>query len=107
MSMNRQTKRYLQRQGQLGADGTVESAPRRAPAQRPAPRSEPTKRGNVLQRSQTFVHEVNIELRKVAWPTRSETINYSLVVFITLGVLMALIFLLNTAFAKSAQFLFK
>jgi preprotein translocase subunit SecE len=105
--MNRQTKRYLQRQGQLGADGTVESAPRRAPAPRTTPRSEPGKRGNVFQRSQTFVHEVNVELRKVAWPTRAETINYSLVVLITLAVLMALIFLLDTGFAKTALFLFK
>ncbi len=105
--MNRQTKRYLQRQGQLGADGTVESAPRRAPTQRPAPRAEPTKRGNILQRGQTFVHEVNVELRKVAWPTRSETINYAIVVLLTLAVLMALIFLLDTGFAKAALFLFK
>ena len=105
--MNRQTKRYLQRQGQLGADGTVESAPRRAPAPRQAQRPEAAKHGNVFQRGLTFVHEVNVELRKVAWPTRAETINYSLVVLITLAVLMALIFLLDTGFAKTALFLFK
>jgi preprotein translocase subunit SecE len=105
--MNRQTKRYLQRQGQLGADGTVESAPRRAPAPRPAARPEAAKRGNILQRSQTFIHEVNVELRKVAWPTRSETINYSLVVLLTLVVLIAVIFALDTVFAKAALFLFK
>ncbi len=105
--MNRHTKRYLQRQGQLGADGTVESAPRRAPTPRPAARPEPTKRGNVFQRSQSFVHEVNVELRKVAWPTRAETVNYSIVVLLTLAVLMALIFLLDTGFAKAALFLFK
>jgi preprotein translocase subunit SecE len=104
--MNRQTKRYLQRQGQLGPDGTVESAPRRAPAPRPAPKPE-TKRGNLLQRTQTFVHEVNVEMRKVAWPTRSETINYSLVVLITLVVLIIVIFLLDTTFAKMALYLFK
>jgi preprotein translocase subunit SecE len=105
--MNRQTKRYLQRQGQLGPDGTAESAPRRAPAPRPMARPEVAKRGNVLQRSQQFVHEVNVELRKVAWPTRAETLNYSAVVLITLVILITLIFILDTGFAKAALFLFK
>ena len=108
MSMNRQTKRYLQRQGQLGPDGTVESAPRRAPAPRPAARPEAGKpRENVPRRAQQFVHEVNVELRKVAWPTRAETVNYSAVVLITLVVLISIIFLLDTGFAKVAQYIFK
>ena len=106
MSMNRQTKRYLQRQGQLGPDGTPESAQRRPPATRTPPRPDVGK-GNRLQRTQQFVHEVNVELRKVAWPTRAETVNYSTVVFITLVVLIALIFVLDTGFAKSSLFLFK
>jgi preprotein translocase subunit SecE len=106
VSMNRQTKRYLQRQGQLGADGTPETAQRRPPAARAPTRPDPSK-GNRLQRTQQFVHEVNVELRKVAWPTRAETINYSSVVLITLVVLILLIFLLDTGFAKSSLFLFK
>ena len=53
-----------------------------------------------------FLHEVNVELRKVAWPTRAETINYSTVVFVTLAVLMALIFALDLVFTKLAGFLF-
>jgi preprotein translocase subunit SecE len=54
-----------------------------------------------------FLHEVNVEMRKVAWPTRSETINYSTVVFITVSILMALIFVLDLAFSKLAIYLFK
>jgi preprotein translocase subunit SecE len=53
-----------------------------------------------------FLHEVNVELRKVAWPTRAETINYSTVVFVTLAILMALIFGLDLVFTKLAGFLF-
>jgi preprotein translocase subunit SecE len=53
-----------------------------------------------------FLHEVNVELRKVAWPTRAETINYSTVVFVTLAVLMAMIFGLDLVFTKLAGFLF-
>jgi preprotein translocase subunit SecE len=53
-----------------------------------------------------FLHEVNVEMRKVAWPTRSETLNYSTVVFVTLAVLMALIYVLDLGFTQVAGFLF-
>ena len=54
-----------------------------------------------------FLHEVNVEMRKVAWPTRETTINYSIVVLVTLAILMALIFGLDLLFSKLALFLFK
>ncbi|MGH9121434.1 MAG: preprotein translocase subunit SecE [Acidimicrobiales bacterium] len=54
-----------------------------------------------------FLHEVNVELRKVVWPTRAEVINYSTVVFLTLAIMMALIFGLDIGFSKIAVFLFK
>jgi preprotein translocase subunit SecE len=54
-----------------------------------------------------FLHEVNVEMRKVAWPTRETTINYSVVVLVTLAILMALIFGLDLGFSKLALFLFK
>ena len=53
-----------------------------------------------------FAHEVNVELRKVAWPSRTETVNYSTVVFITLAVVMAMIFGLDLVFTRLADFLF-
>ncbi len=46
-------------------------------------------------------------MRKVAWPTRAETANYSTVVFITLSILMAFIFVLDLLFSKFAIYLFK
>jgi preprotein translocase subunit SecE len=96
----------MQRQGQLTEDGEPaarrpEPAERRAPARPVA--GAPRRRTSPRQ----FLHEVNVELRKVAWPTRAETINYSTVVFITLAVLMVLIFLLDLAFSKLAIYLFK
>jgi preprotein translocase subunit SecE len=104
--MNRQQRRLMQRQGQLAEDGAPapprreEIAERRATRPSPgAPRTRPTVR--------QFLHEVNVEMRKVAWPTRNETINYATVVFITLAILMALIFVLDLAFSKLAIFLFK
>ena len=47
------------------------------------------------------------ELGKVAWPTRAETVNYSLVVFLALALLIAAIFGLDYVSAKGALFLFK
>ena len=47
-----------------------------------------------------FVREVRQELRKVAWPTRRETINYPLIVLTTLVFMTALIFVLDYAFSK-------
>jgi preprotein translocase subunit SecE len=92
-------KRQMQRQGQTGPDG----AP--APSQRrqPQPRATPSQRTKPMQ----FVREVRVELKKVAWPTRGEVINYSTVVLITLILLIGLILALDYAFSKSVLFLFK
>jgi preprotein translocase subunit SecE len=100
MAMNRETKRMLQRQGQLGPDGeqTRPSRDQAAAAQRRAPR-ERTRPGQ-------FVREVRGELRKVAWPSRQETMRLSGVVLFTLVVLTTLIFGLDYVFAKSVFFLF-
>ena len=53
-----------------------------------------------------FLHEVNVEMRKVAWPTKGETANYSTVVFISLAIIMAFIFGLDLAFSKAASLIF-
>ncbi|MGH9155631.1 MAG: preprotein translocase subunit SecE [Acidimicrobiales bacterium] len=99
--MNRQMKRMMQRQGQVGPDGTPATAnrapqPRRAPDPH-KPRTSPA----------TFLKEVRGELRKVAWPTRGEVVNYSTIVLFTLVLLITLIFVLDLAFAKSILFLFE
>lgn len=95
----------MQRQGQMAEDGTPAARrpdPSEARRARPAPGS-PGRRTSPRQ----YLHEVNVELRKVAWPSRAETTNYSIVVFIALAVLMALIFSLDLAFSHLANFLFK
>jgi len=98
MAMNRETKRMLQRQGQLGADG----APTRTkPQPRPAPR--PVKERTTPRQ---YLREVRGELRKVAWPTEEEVARYSVIVLITVVVLTTFIFLLDYAFAKGVFFLY-
>ena len=97
MAMNRQTKRMLQRQGQLREDGT----PAARTATRPAPKPPQQRTG-----TRQYVREVRGELRKVAWPTRSEVINYSTVVFFTVVVLTLLIFGFDNAFSRAVLFIF-
>jgi preprotein translocase subunit SecE len=101
MNMNREMKRRMQRQGQVGEDGTPATVQRERPT-RPAPK--PASRRTPPAE---FVREVRSEMRKVAWPTRAETINYSTIVLITLVVLVGLIFLLDLAFAHGALWMFK
>ena len=98
--MNRQTKRMMQRQGQVAPDGSP-AEPRRQPP-RPAhkPASKRTSPG-------TFLKEVRGELRKVAWPTRAEVINFSTVVFVALVLLTGLIFGLDYVFGKAVIYLFE
>ena len=101
MAMNRQQKRMLQKQGQLGADGAPAARKRPAPqAPRPAAREERT---GPLQ----FLREVRGELRKVAWPTRSEVVNYSIIVLLTVVVLTAYIASLDFAFGELVLELFE
>jgi preprotein translocase subunit SecE len=99
MAMNRQTKRQLQRQGQLGADGAPAARKRPAP-QAPRPTEERTSPAQ-------FLREVRGELRKVAWPTRSEVINYSIIVLFTVVILTTYIALLDVAFGDAIFRLFQ
>jgi preprotein translocase subunit SecE len=92
-------KRMMQRQGQLGPDG---APARRQPPPRPAPRPARERTG-----AAEFGRQVRAELRKVAWPTRAEVVNYSIIVLIGLIVLMGLIFGLDYIFGKAVLFLFK
>ena len=53
-----------------------------------------------------FVGEVRAELRKVAWPTKPEVVNSTLIVLVAVIVMTTLIFGMDYAFAKSVLFLF-
>ena len=93
-------KRLMQRQGQVGADG----APVAQQRQRTRPQARPVEKRTTPAE---FLRQVRAELRKVAWPNRAEVINYSVIVFIVLVVLIALIFGLDYVFGKFVFFLFK
>ena len=108
--MNRETKRMMQRQGQMEADGSPAS--RRAPAggQGGAPRGGAAARKGPSGRKRTtpvqFTREIREEMRQVAWPSRAELLNYTSVVLTTLLIMIGLIFVLNLGFGKLITLLF-
>jgi preprotein translocase subunit SecE len=93
--VNRQTKRMMKRQG--GGDGQTPPERRRPSA--PPPHKERT---TVRQ----FGRDVRSELRKVAWPTRPEVVNSTLIVLVAVVVMTALIFGFDFAFAKGVPKLY-
>ena len=97
--MNRQMKRMMQRQGQVGRDG---EPVRREPPVRTAPRP-----ADKRIKAGEYLRQVRAELRKVAWPTRQEVIHYSLIVLLAVLVLTGLIFGLDFFFGKAVIWLLK
>ena len=108
--MNRETKRMMQRQGQMEADGSP--ATRRAPAGgagaggRGGPRTAKGPSGRKRTTPIQFTREVRDEIRQVAWPSRAELFNDTSVVLTTLIIMISLIFVLNLGFGKLITLLF-
>ncbi|MDY7103530.1 MAG: preprotein translocase subunit SecE [Actinomycetota bacterium] len=96
--MNREQKRLMQRQGHVDADGQPVARQRERPNQ-PRQRQERT---SPIQ----FAREVRQELRKVAWPSRSEVVNYAVVVLITLIVMTVFIAAIDWVFGEAILWLF-
>ena len=92
MAMNRQTKRMMAKQG----DQKRPDARRQQPAPVQREKSGPRE----------YLSEVKGEMRKVAWPTRKEVINSTIVVLIAIVVMTALIFGFDYASSKFVLFLF-
>lgn len=97
--MNREQKRMMQRQGQVGADG--------APSSRRATAQDLTRRRTQRTKPGQFVREIREEMRQVSWPTRPEVINYTTIVFFVLVFMTTLIFGLGYGFSKFVTILFQ
>ncbi len=93
MAMNREMKRMLQKQGQLDEQGAPKAQRRQPTAPSPREREQRTK-------PTEFVREVRSELRKVAWPTRPEVVNYSIIVFVAVVILTAFVGVLDYGFGE-------
>jgi len=96
--MNRETKRMMQRQGQMGADGTA--------SRRPTTPQDVQRRRRERASVPQFFREVREEMRQVAWPTRPEVVNYTIIVLSVLVFMTSLIFGLGYGFSKFVSFFF-
>ncbi|MDE0804393.1 MAG: preprotein translocase subunit SecE [Acidimicrobiales bacterium] len=99
MAMNREQKRLLKKQGQLNEAGEPVRGARNQP-KGPTPKAERTGPGQ-------FLREVRGELRKVAWPSRTEVANYSVVVLLGIVVLTAMIAGLDYVLGEAVLKLFE
>jgi len=95
-SLNRQTRRFAQKQGLLDDDGEPVRQKREPRAASTEPRTPPMQ----------FFREVRKELKLVSWPSRDEVINYSLVVFTLLVLFTGLVALLDFGFGEAIVKLF-
>jgi preprotein translocase subunit SecE len=95
--MNRQMKRMQERQ---------ERAQKRAGVGRPTAPQATTRRAAVQERGgkrtgvRQFLKEVRLELKQVDWPTRRELFSYTVVVLVTVTVITAFVFGLDTVFTR-------
>ena len=92
--MNRQAKRMMAKQG----TDKPRAPERKAPGQQ-APQSERTG-------PRQYLREVRGELKKVAWPTRSEVINSSIIVLIGVIVMATIIFGFDYGSLKFVDWIF-
>jgi preprotein translocase subunit SecE len=73
---------------------------------RPTPSGRREERVSPVARIVRFLREVVAELGKVIWPTRKELVTYTIVVLIFVSFMVALVGVLDVAFAKGVFWLF-
>jgi preprotein translocase subunit SecE len=91
--VNREIKRRLKRE--------QDSADKLRPMRQP-----PSGQRRERVKPRQFVREVQMELRRVIWPTRQEVVTYSVVVVIVVVVLTGVVFAMDLGFAKGVFELF-
>jgi preprotein translocase subunit SecE len=96
MNLNREQKRAMRKMGELNENDVPTRSERQAPVRKKEERTPPRQ----------FLREVRAELRKVAWPTREEVKNYSIIVLVTVVLFTAFVAGLDFVFGKLAIWLF-
>ncbi len=66
-------------------------------------REAPSSELNIFQKSLTFLREVNMELKKVTWPTKKQTTGTTLVVLVFVFVAAAFLGLFDYSLSKLVQ----
>ena len=83
------------------------NGPTRAAAKRKAlSRSEP-KGPNIIEKIRQFLREVQIELRKVVWPTRKETVASTSVVIVLVFLVSIYLGLVDIALSRLIKYILR
>jgi len=108
--MNRETKRAMARQQKTADQGErLQQLRKQQVAQRQAARqgaAQSGKRRSRLSAVTSFGSEVTAELRKVNWPDRRTVVGYTVVVLVSVSVITAVIFGMDTLFGKAVLAVF-
>ena len=97
--MNREFKRRMKR------DQRAQERQVARGSQRPPVPVQQAKRERVGLRQ--YIREIQGELRRVMWPTRTEVVTYSIVVVFVVSLITGLVFLLDLGFAQGIVELFR
>jgi len=106
MALNREQKRQMRKGGDVTGDGAGSPPPSDVPAAAAAAGKPPPSRDPRVGPAE-FIREVRAELRKVAWPTKAVTLHYSLIVFIALVLVTAMVFAIDWLFSNAVLKLFE
>ncbi|HEX9342068.1 MAG TPA: preprotein translocase subunit SecE [Actinomycetota bacterium] len=108
--MNRETKRAMARQQRTADPARLQQLRRQQVAARQrdarAGTTAPGKGKSRMQGVSSFGGEVVSELKKVNWPDRRTVMGYTVVVLVSVTVITAIIFGLDTLFGKAALWIF-
>ena len=73
----------------------------------PAPALAPPPADNVYTRAVQFLREVKIELKKVTWPTRKQTLGSTAVVIVLVMIISVFLGLVDVSLGNLVQAVFK
>jgi preprotein translocase subunit SecE len=96
--VNREYKRRMKREERLQQRAMARGGPRP-----PMPVQQRRERVGLRQ----YLREIQSELKKVNWPTRTEVITYSVVVVFVVAILTGLVFVADLGFAQAIIALFR
>ncbi|HEX7878161.1 MAG TPA: preprotein translocase subunit SecE [Candidatus Eisenbacteria bacterium] len=57
----------------------------------------------LVEQTRTFFRETAVEVRKVAWPTRKELTESTMLVIVTVTILMFLVFFIDRGFSAIVE----
>lgn len=99
--MNREFKRRMAKQEAASERERARTAPLTGP------RKKPDRPDGRIKRTRKFLKEVRQELKKVAWPNRSEIVTYTVVVLVSVAFITAYVFGLDFGIGKLVLTVFK